>query len=307
MNITPISTHRIANIDLLQFAVPTLNGVHYIPAQRAIADDRVTVTEVSVGGTVNTLNVINHSGEFLFFMDGDILRGAKQNRTLNASLIIGPHMECKLPVSCVEAGRWFAKSKKFAAHDFAAPSSLRAFKASSVTRRRRVSEDFQSDQGGIWDHIAKLQKKEGVQSKTGDLGDLHSAKIGKLMTLLADIKPAPGANGLCAVENGRIRSIDIFHNPNLLSDAFKRLLNGVFMEMPLDLAAKSEDEPQPIAPGNLADLVQRAIGEARIDEIAPKPSVGLGTEQRFETAQTTGFQLMHDQRLVHLAVLTLPA
>ena len=66
----------------------------------------VVVKEVSEGGSVPRLNLANLSNSYVLVNDGTQLVGAKQNRIVNATILIAPGTEVAMPVSCVEAGRW---------------------------------------------------------------------------------------------------------------------------------------------------------------------------------------------------------
>ena len=49
----------------------------------------------------------------VLFLEGEELVGAKQNRILNTSVLLPARSKIKIPVSCVERGRWAYKSKHF--------------------------------------------------------------------------------------------------------------------------------------------------------------------------------------------------
>ena len=66
----------------------------------------VTVEEVSESGSVPNLLVENKGDIRILFIEGEELVGAKQNRVLNTSVLIAAKSRVKIPVSCVEAGRW---------------------------------------------------------------------------------------------------------------------------------------------------------------------------------------------------------
>jgi ARG and Rhodanese-Phosphatase-superfamily-associated Protein domain len=51
----------------------------------------------------------------VFVMEGEEVVGAKQNRTINLSILVPAQAEVIAPVTCVEAGRWHARSAQFAA------------------------------------------------------------------------------------------------------------------------------------------------------------------------------------------------
>ena len=63
------------------------------------------VTEVSQGGSVPDLRLINKSANKLLAVDGEELIGAKQNRIVNATFLIAANTEIIIPVSGVEQGR----------------------------------------------------------------------------------------------------------------------------------------------------------------------------------------------------------
>jgi len=79
----------------------------------AIKTDKFRVTEVSDSGTVPELKVINHLDTDVLIIDGEELVGAKQNRIVNTTILVGKEREVVIPVSCVEQGRWNYRSKKF--------------------------------------------------------------------------------------------------------------------------------------------------------------------------------------------------
>ena len=88
-----------------------LGSVDYLLSDEAISAGTVTVEEVSEGGSVPNLLVTNQGDSRVLFLEGEELRGAKQNRVLNTSVLIAAHSKSPIPVSCVEQGRWRATGR----------------------------------------------------------------------------------------------------------------------------------------------------------------------------------------------------
>lgn len=64
-------------------------------------------SEGSDEGTVNTLEVSNKSGKWLYIEAGEIVRGGKQDRTMGTDLLVAPNTKDQpLAAFCVEHGRW---------------------------------------------------------------------------------------------------------------------------------------------------------------------------------------------------------
>src|SRR3972149_3332591 len=90
-------------------------GISFITLNEAVKRRCIEVTEVSEGGSVPDLKVKNNSDNHILIFDGETLIGAKQNRIVNTTIIILPHKEVIIPVSCVEQGRWSYRTPNFSA------------------------------------------------------------------------------------------------------------------------------------------------------------------------------------------------
>jgi hypothetical protein len=99
--------------------------VDYILSDRAIESGAVTVEEIDEAGSVPDLSVENKGDVRVLFLEGEELVGAKQNRVLNTSLLIAARSKTKVPVSCVERGRWGYSSRTFQSGGTHSPSKLR--------------------------------------------------------------------------------------------------------------------------------------------------------------------------------------
>ena len=99
------------------------DSLNYFTLDEALEANSLDITEVSEGGSVPDLKVTNKADRFVLLLSGEQLIGAKQNRTVNASMMVPAHSELVAPVSCVERGRWGYKSRKFGSGSARSPSS----------------------------------------------------------------------------------------------------------------------------------------------------------------------------------------
>jgi len=97
--------------------------------------------------------------------------GAKQNRIMNTSELIAAHTKSKIPVSCVEAGRWGYRSRCFDSSGTHSPVMLRRVLKASVSRSVREKRGYRSDQGEVWDEVARQQMALGAVSGTSAMSD----------------------------------------------------------------------------------------------------------------------------------------
>lgn len=130
---------------------------YYISLQEAIDANKVAISEVNRSGRVNTLLVRNLSNDTLFVMSGEILVGGKQDRVVASDMLIPPNSgQAKLPVYCVEKGRWkyTNKNAEFTGYYGMANEHLRDI------------IDHNGGQQAVWGEVSKSNKKDGVYSQT---------------------------------------------------------------------------------------------------------------------------------------------
>lgn len=65
----------------------------------------VQLSELPTGASVNELLAVNPLELPVLFYEGEEVRGAQQDRTLDRSILVGAGSEVRIPVTCVEHGR----------------------------------------------------------------------------------------------------------------------------------------------------------------------------------------------------------
>ena len=91
----------------------------------------------------------------VLLVEGEELVGAKQNRTFNISILAPPRQETRIPVSCVERGRWgYDADVVFQRSDRAHYARGRRTKTEAVNRNIGLdAASLHSDQGAVWEDI----------------------------------------------------------------------------------------------------------------------------------------------------------
>src|SRR5438046_712416 len=124
----------------------------WVPAPSAAA---VTIGEVSAAVEVPALSVVNDADRPVLLLDGEELVGARQNRILNTTVLVAAQATLRIPVSCVEQGRWSYRGKRFDPGDASLFACARAKKAARVSASLRERGAHTSDQGEIWRDVAR--------------------------------------------------------------------------------------------------------------------------------------------------------
>ena len=82
-------------------------------------------SEIGAGGVVEMLAVREPVHPAVLLYKGEELVGAKQNRILNVSVLLGAGSTARIPVSCVERGRWSWRDRSFRSAGHVAGPELR--------------------------------------------------------------------------------------------------------------------------------------------------------------------------------------
>jgi hypothetical protein len=101
------------NLAMVPLAGPVNGDAGYLTLDEALEARLSRVTEVSEGGHVPELAFDNVAHKPVLLVDGEDLVGARQNRILNITILVGAGKKIMIPVSCVEAGRWATLTREF--------------------------------------------------------------------------------------------------------------------------------------------------------------------------------------------------
>ena len=172
----------------------------------------VEIRELTIGGEVSALKIRNLSDKFIVAFRGDILIGGKQNRTLVTTVILAPHSEQKVPVSCVEAGRWSFMSKSMK-QNLRLPQLMKlqnmAFESRLESRSQLLGHPSRRElQQVVWDNIEKRLNALKIASPTKDITKAISENV------TPDMFPVPeGTTGIIFIFDGKVIGGEIYFIP----------------------------------------------------------------------------------------------
>ncbi len=277
--------------------VRSRNGVtppiDYILAADALDRGLLWVTEVDPVGLVNTLRAQNRADVPVLLLEGEELRGAKQNRILNCDVLLRPHGTVRLPVSCVEAGRWDDQRPDFVAGAYS-PARLRSRKTRAVHASLQAHGAPQADQHEVWHDVAELLTAVEAESATVAMADAVARRNDDLRTLCEAVPWVSDATGVLIYIDNRFAGLDVFDQPRTLDQVWSRLLTGYA----LDAVAGRTPPGQPSDPWRAAELLHR-LGALECRVFA---SVDLGEDWRVADRQYTGSALVLKQQALHLSI-----
>src|SRR5205823_753528 len=95
------------------------------------------ISEVDEHGDVNEVLVCNASRLPMLLYEGELILGARQNRTIDAPVLVPKGVELHVPVSCVEQGRWEdgQRAAQFAPAAYTVDPELRRDKRARANQR----------------------------------------------------------------------------------------------------------------------------------------------------------------------------
>lgn len=287
-------SQRTGRLQVFGLRWPIPNGFDYLTLDEALADKTLEVSEVSEGGSVPTLKVVNKGAGMVFLMAGEQLVGAKQNRVLNVSILVGAKTELPIPVSCVEAGRWRYQSHKFASPGTMSHSKLRQIMCGHAHEGYRAFHSPTSNQGEVWREVAGKLAKMSASSPSQALNQAYEDHQQRLDEMLGRLHMSAEACGAVFVVGSKIAGADLFDRPATLAKLWSKLVRAYAIDA---LEEGSEEEASALD----VRIWLRSVAEATAE---PFPSPGLGTDVRLESPALAGAGLVLDDHPVHVELFT---
>lgn len=276
------------------------NGVmSFITLSMATAAGSFTVSEASTSGSVPELLVINKGESSVLLVDGEELVGAKQNRVLNTSVLIRARSETKIPVSCVEQGRWGYTTPQFSSSKDIMAMKSRARKSRSVSASLNEGASFHSDQGEVWQEVHKLQAKACLSSPTSAMSDVFNAYDEKLKECLAKFPCVPGQQGLLVLHKGQVAGLDLISRPEVYAQLHEKLVRSYVLEALMEQPGEPEDVER------ARDKAMNFLTDAAKASEQKFQSVGYGWDHRLHAGGLAGNALVADDHVIHAAIFRL--
>lgn len=269
----------------------------YLTLVEALALPGFKITEVSEGGSVPSLRVINETQQNVLLFDGEELKGAKQNRILNTTILIAAGTSLDVPVSCTEQGRWSYASAEFGSSGSVAYAELRKRKSADVAMSLQVNASHASNQGAVWEEIESLHvaAKSAGSSQTRAMKDAYNERQKELDDFTREVPCHDGQCGLLAVIGDRVEGIDVLSRPEAYAKLHRRLVESHAMDFLIRKEGVAHKPLDPEAPA-------RFLAAAAKAEETMHATPGLGSDHRLRFRWGHGASLRVDDTIVHLAL-----
>ena len=287
----PLTTFR--NLGLLALSTAGEREADYLTLDEALERRSVHIVEVSEGGHVPELKIVNEGERSVLLLDGEELLGAKQNRVLNLTILAPAHQTCVIPVSCVESGRWHHVSRGFAAAPRAQFAEGRAEKMRHVTSSLRADGSRSSDQQEVWSRIAEKSARLGAASDTSAMSAMFDARHVALDEFVAAFTPVERQVGAVFFVNGRAAGLELFDAPR----TWRTLAPKLIRSYALDALDQEDGSVQSDSAADATALIHGLMSS----QASVFPAVGEGTDVRFDGAGALGAALVTSERAIHVS------
>ncbi|MGA3116273.1 MAG: DUF6569 family protein [Syntrophobacteraceae bacterium] len=175
------------------------------------------ITETGPGGEVPFLLFENTSDNPVIILDGEEVVGGKQNRIVNATLVILGNATVKIPVSCIQAGRWRRERADFESAGSVFRARSRAVHKATVTANVHESGSFRSDQNAVWNEVSESLHELGVESSTSDFLEGRERVAHRLEEFVEAIRPAKNQIGAIYLDTHGILGLEMLGSPVLFA------------------------------------------------------------------------------------------
>jgi hypothetical protein len=279
-------------VEIFHLCWPALNGLDYVTLDEALEARSIEVTEFTDVGQVTRIKIVNRSPHMVFVMAGEQLVGCKQNRVVNASMMVPSNSEMPIPVTCVERGRWGYRSPVFSSERSSSHYRLRAMMAVQTAKGYQRAGVPSADQMAVWQEVSRKLRTMDSSSSSDALQEVFRNYERKLDESLNKL-PAPAeCNGAVFVIGGRIAGADLFDKPDTLRKLWPKLIKSCT----IDALEPSTQRSEPTA----QEEISRWLGAAASAKVESFASTGVGRDVRIEGEDVIGASLIVDDHPVHM-------
>lgn len=259
--------------------------------EEALRQGTVRITETSESGEVPFLKLENTGEQPLLILEGEELVGGKQNRIVNTSIVILGGIAIKIPVSCMEAGRWTSRREDFASGEAVFPAKSRARQKESVSYSLLREGTFRGDQGRVWDEVSLSLHQMSAASPTADFRAARLKATHRIEAFVEAFHPAAGQVGAIFISKNGILGLELLATAELFGRCAKKIIRSFAFEV--------------LADDDLTSIPSEAAtawwAKVREGTLARRSSPGAGEDLRTEAGNLIGSGLLWEGALVHFS------
>ena len=305
-------------------------GPDYLTLEEGIRKKLVELTETKQGD-VQRLVITNHSDRPLFLHAGEIVKGGRQDRTLQASVVIPPKAEkVGIPSFCVESGRWAGGRRFIAADDMGRITASAMLNSANIRSR---------SQSGLWAGVQRMKvnfgrviwaesERTSVTTRTATQPttrpatfptSLPATRTSKTTSLneeldapeftaakkqytdaLGDVLKGHGHPiGLGYAVNGEIGIVNIYHTEGLLRKVLGKLLDSYVTDAATQRPRTKTRPAATVTAKQIAEFITKSWDGKRHEE---KPAMDNLFVRRVSERAVVA-QLSYRKRPIHVQVI----
>ena len=275
----------------------------YLTLSQAFETGLAQISEISEDGSVLALKFENNAKQPVLILDGEELVGAKQDRIANVTILAPAETTIRVPVSCVEVGRWNYRgdhhSRNFKPTNRAYFSQGRRHKTAAVSESLRELGLHYAKQSEIWNDVALKIDDMHVESRTGSMGDLYEQQETRITDFVDAFEAEDGQVGAVFAIGPRIEGLEVFDNAETFAEMLPKLIRSYAIDA-IDRVDVLKRKPAMVAARSFILSLERAAIEVYT-------AVGLGIDVRLTAHGVVAAGLVESDRVVHLVGFTAPA
>src|SRR5439155_20093766 len=122
--------------------------------------------------------------------EGEEVLGAQQNRTFDVSVLVPARRRLRVPVSCVEAGRWDGPrhGESFQPAPQVTYPELRRMNNRAARTRAAAGMEARAEQSAVWGEVADKSQRLSADSATGAMHDIYECRRSGLNEFSAAVR-----------------------------------------------------------------------------------------------------------------------
>lgn len=254
-----------------------------------------SVKEIASGASVNDLLVVNATDKPVLLYEGEEVLGAQQNRTFDISVLVPAAATLRVPVSCVEHGRWDGSrhDESFSPAPQTAYPALRKMKNRQARAAAAQGHEARAVQGDVWTEVADKSARMSTHSSTDAMHDIYEGQRDRLSTFRNAIELHPGQIGALVAIAGRPVVIDHVSRPEVFAALHAPLVQGYALDA-LEIAASAD------APVASDEEIQAFLDSVLGSRLSERDGIGIGREIRFTDQRVGGTGLVAGSEMVQL-------